>query len=233
MLNLQKSDSDTLLATITACVKNGESLLDESYDLEFRKPSATRYFIVMIAQEEFAKAFILYIIREGVTTLSASIQRAIKDHACKQLVGLIIDYMIMHWEEVAQMEAAVRLDHQLGDRLPHEVTSAIELLRYEKIGRWEGIRWVWPEGPGHHHSARQIANGRKDGHKQDALYVRIAHDGRIASTPEVITDDETQDEFARAWRYQRFMKSLLDGDQQIYRYDKAMTVLRQVFSHQA
>ena len=129
------------------------------------------------------------------------------------------------------MKAAVRLDHELGDRLPHDVGSAIELLRYEKIGRWEGVRWVWSEGPGHHPSARQIADGKRDGHKQDALYVRIARDGRIASTPEVITEDETQDEFARAGRYHGFMKSLMQGDQQTDRYDKAMTVLRRVFSH--
>ncbi len=219
-------------ATIAACMRNGERLLDESYDLEFRKPSATRYFIVMIAQEEFAKAFILYLIYERVTALTAPIQRAIRDHACKQLVGLILDYMIMHWEEVAEMEAAVRLDHELGDRLPHEVGSAIDLLRYEKIGRWEGIRWAWSEDPGHHRAARRIADGKKDCHKQDALYVRIARDGRIASTPESISDEETQDELARARRYHGFMKSLLDGDPQIYRYDKAMAVLRRVFAHQ-
>lgn len=46
--------------------------------------------------------------------------------------GVILDYMIMHWEEVPEMRAAVRRDHELGDRLHHEVGSAMELLRYEK-----------------------------------------------------------------------------------------------------
>jgi len=110
-------------------------------------------------------------------------------------------------------------------------------LRYEKIARFEGIRWEWPADPLHHRSARRIADGKKDGRKQDALYVRIARDGRTASTPDTITDEETREELARAGRYHRFMKSLLDGDKQIYwydkdRYDKAMSVLKRVFAHQ-
>jgi hypothetical protein len=134
MTNVQQAGGDVLLAAIGACVKNGQRLLDESYDMEFREPPSSRYFLVMIAQEELAKAFILFIIREGVTALTPAVLRAINDHACKQLVGVILDYMIMHWEEVAEMQAAVRRDHDLGDRLPHEVGSAMELLRYEKIG---------------------------------------------------------------------------------------------------
>jgi len=230
MSHVQQPGSETLLATIWACVKNGERLLDESYDLEFRKPTASRYFLVMIAQEEFAKAFILYIVREEVTTLTASVLRAINDHACKQLAGVVLDYMIMHWEEIAEMEAAVRTDHDLGDHLPHDVGSAMELLRYEKIGRWEGHRWVWAEDPDYDRSAQRIADGTKDRHKQDALYVRVGRDGRVSSTPGTITEAETQDEFARAGRYHRFMESLLCGDAQIYRYDKAMAVLKQLFA---
>jgi AbiV family abortive infection protein len=230
MANLQQPGSDSLLATIRVCVKNGERLLDESYNLEFKKPPASRYFFVMIAQEEFAKAFILYIVREGVTTLTAPVLRAINDHACKQLVGVILDYMIMHWEEIAEMEDAVRRDHDLGECLPHDVGSAMDLLRHEKIRRWEDDRWVWAEDPDYDRSARRIAEGKKDRHKQNALYVRVGRDGRVSSTPDIITEDETQEEFARAGRYHRFMESLLRGDGQSYRYDKAMAVLKQLFS---
>lgn len=232
MVSVEQADGDVLLTAIGACVKNGQRLFDESYDLEFRDPPSSRYFLVMIAQEEFAKAFILFIVREGVTALTPAVLRAINDHACKQLVGVILDYMIMHWEEVPEMRAAVRRDHELGDRLPHEVGSAMELLRYEKIGRWENNRWVWSENPDYDHSARRIAAGKRDSHKQDALYVRIGRDGRAASTPDIITEQETQDELARAARYHRFLESLLRGEEQIYRYDKAMNALKQLFAQQ-
>jgi hypothetical protein len=60
MGKLQEPCPDALLRTIHACIENGERLLEETFDLEFRKPPSSRYFLVMIAQEEFAKAFILY-----------------------------------------------------------------------------------------------------------------------------------------------------------------------------
>jgi len=158
MVSVEQADGDVLLTAIGACVKNGQRLFEESYDLEFREPPSSRYFLVMIAQEEFANAFILFIVREGVTALTPAVLRAINDHACKQLVGVILDYMIMHWEEVPEMRVAVRRDHELGDRLPHEVGSAMELLRYEKIGRWENNRWVC-----HPHAAPKVRGAAKQG----------------------------------------------------------------------
>jgi AbiV family abortive infection protein len=237
MANPQSSNGEALLRTIQACVRNGERLLDDGHCLEFQKSPASRYFLVMIAQEEFAKAFILYIVLERVTDLTAPVLRAINDHACKQLVGVILDYIIFHWEEVAEMEAAVRTDSDLGACVPHVVGSAMDLLRHEKIRRWEDKRWDWAEDPGYDRSAQRIADGKKDRHKQDALYVRVGRDGRVNSTPDIITEDETREEFARAGRYQRFMESLLCGDgQQLYHYDKdrynkAMAVLKQLFAH--
>jgi hypothetical protein len=56
---------DVLLKAIQACVENGEKLLDESYHLEFERPPSSQFFLVMIAQEEFAKAFMLHLVREG------------------------------------------------------------------------------------------------------------------------------------------------------------------------
>ena len=48
-----KRPSDRLLtASAEKCFANGTRLLDETYDLEFRDVSATRFYIAMIAQEE-------------------------------------------------------------------------------------------------------------------------------------------------------------------------------------
>src|SRR6267142_2513994 len=191
---VQRPSANILLTTIQACIKNGERLLGESYNLEFEIPPSTQYFLVMTTQEEFAKAFILYLVKETVVPFSAHVLRAINDHACKQLVGIIMDYMIMHWDDIEQCNAMISKDYELGDDLPADVGSAMELLRYEKIGRWEAKNWFWGEDPNYDTSALRIAKGKKDCHKQDALYVRIGHDGRACSTPQTITEGETRGE---------------------------------------
>lgn len=220
----------TILETIRACLDNGQRLLDESYDLEFRTPSSTRYFLAMIAQEEMAKAFMLFLIKEEVFPFTSPIRRAINDHICKQLVGMIMDYMIMHWDDISELDAMIERDFDLGHRMPDDIGSAMELLRYEKIGRWESNRWVWDQDPNYDKSALSIAEGKKDRRKQDSLYVRIARDGRVSSTPHVITEAETGEAIEHAGRYKRFVESLLQGDASSHRYDKAMAALKALFS---
>lgn len=232
MAKSQKASPSALLKTIQACVENGERLLTETYDLEFRKPPSSRFFLIMIAQEEFAKAFILFLVKEGIVLLSPPVLRAINDHACKQLVGMIMDYMIMHWDDIEELKVAISSDYDLGDRLPNEVGSAMELLRYEKIGRWESNNWVWAEDPKYDTSALRIAEGNKDRRKQDALYVRIGRNGRVCSTPQTISEDETRNEFERARRYRSFVDSILDGKASSHRYDKAMAALKILFEGQ-
>ena len=232
MAKIHPPSQIALLETIQACVKNGERLLEETYDLEFREPPSSRFFLVMIAQEEFAKAFILFLVKEDILLLNTPVLRAINDHACKQLVGMIIDYMIMHWDDVEELKVAIRNDYDLGDRLPNDVGSAMNLLRYEKIGRWESNTWVWAEDPKYDTSALRIAEGKKDRRKQDALYVRVGRDGRVCSTPQTISEDETSNELERDLRYKSFIYSMLDGKASSYRYDKAMAALKILFAGQ-
>ena len=221
--------TEDLLTAIDACLENGQRLLDETYDLEFRDPSATRLFLIMIAQEEFAKAFILFLAKEGIAHLNPAVLRAIKDHTCKQLVGMIMDYIIMHWDEVEEMEELVRRDCELGERLPNDVGSAMDILRYEKIGRWENCNWVWAEDPQYDRTALRISKGHKDRRKQDALYVRVDRNGRVCSTPKLIHEEEVQAELARAGRFKMLLASMVDGTADSARYDKAMSALRMLF----
>ena len=213
-------------------MENGKRLLEDASDLEFRDPPSSRFFLIMIAQEEFAKAFILHLVKENAIPFTSPVLRAINNHACKHLVGMIMDYMIMHWDEVDELQAMIRKDVELGDNLPDDVASAMELLRYEKIGRWESNNWGWIDDPNYDASALQISKGKKDRHKQDALYVRIGRDGRVSSTPQTISEEETRDEWARADRYKIFVNSMIEGQQGSYRYDRAMAALRLLFGDQ-
>ena len=233
MATHQQPEPHAIVDAINACLLNGERLLEETYDLEFRNPPATRLYLIMTAQEEFAKGFILYLVREQVIPFTPLILRAMNDHTCKQLVGMIMDYVIMHWEDMQELEAAIRSDLEMGDdRFPEDVLSAMELLRYEKIGKWKSKNWEWVEDPNYDKSALQIAEGKKDRRKQDTLYVRIGGDGRVASTPFTVTNDsEVRDEFERAGRYNSLVASLLDDNERPQRYDKVMAALKLLFAN--
>ncbi|HXY98552.1 MAG TPA: AbiV family abortive infection protein [Stellaceae bacterium] len=205
--------------TIQACIDNAERLYTETYDLEFRKPCATRYFLLIIAQEEAAKAFLLYLIKEDVVPLTSAVRRAINDHACKHLVGMIMDYMIMHWETIEELRELIRIDLGLGNNLPNDVGSALEILRYEKIGRWAANNRVWTEDPAYDRAATKLAEGKRDRRKQDALYVRIGSDGQIASTPTEITEAEVAIELQRTRRYVTFADALTTTEKR-YGFDR-------------
>jgi hypothetical protein len=96
------------------------------------------------------------------------------------------------------------------------------LLRYEKIGRWEANNWVWAEDPKYDTSALRIAEGKKDRRRQDALYVRIGRDGKVCSTPQTISEDESRDEFERARRFGDFVDSVLGEQASWHRYDSVL-----------
>jgi AbiV family abortive infection protein len=237
---MNPSDSqspDKLDRAIQASIDNAERLHTETYDLEFRTPCATRYFLLIIAQEEAAKAFLLYLVKEGVVPLTAAVRRAINDHACKHLVGMIMDYMIMHWETTEELTELIRIDLDLGNNLPNDVGSALEILRYEKIGRWTANNWVWAEDPAYDREAMKLAEGKRDRRKQDALYVRIGSDGQVASTPSVITEGEVATELERTRRYIKFAEALATTEERYGfdkdRFAKVMAALKLLFGPRA
>ncbi len=227
---VSKKPSDSkLLLTIKACIANGSRLVAETYDLEFRNPTSTRFYLSMIAQEEFAKAFLLHLVRAGILPFNRLIFRAMNDHACKQLVGMLMDYVIMHWEEMDELEAMIDRDIALGDRFPPEISSALNIFRHEKIGRWESRGWEWEVPQQYDPVALKVADGKKDKHKQDSLYVRVNGDGSIGSTPDLISEAETGEEFERARRYQYFISKMMESEPQSSRYMKTMDALKFLF----
>jgi AbiV family abortive infection protein len=232
-MHAHSQSRDKFSKSIRATIDNALRLREETYDLEFRNPCATRYFLLIIAQEEAAKAFLLYLISEGLVPLTSAVRRAINDHACKHLVGMIMDYMIMHWEDVEELKAIISRDIELGDQLPSDVGSALEILRYEKIGRWTADDWSWAEDPGYDREALRLAEGRRDHRKQDALYIRVGKTGELASTPATITASEVEAELERTSRYIYFAEALTTTEEKHAfnkdRFAKIMTVLKLLF----
>lgn len=215
--------------TIAECIINGSRLSDESFDLEFRDPPRLQLYVLLIAQEEFAKAFILLLVRDGIIPFSRPLLRAINDHACKQLASLIMDYVAMRWETIEEAKAMVESDAELGDRLPPDIESAVLLLRFEKVGRWESSAWVWNEQPTYHTNAKRIADGKADRRKQDALYVRVGGDGRVCPSAPV-TEMEVNVEKDRLRDFQSLVTSMMNMSADSSRYAKAMSFIRKMFA---
>lgn len=144
-----------------------------------------------------------------------------------------MEYMIKHWEEIDELKAMIVRDFELGNRLPNDVGSALEILRYEKIGRWTANNWVWADDPAYDREALKVADGKRDRRKQDALYVRIGSTGQLASTPDVITDTEVSAELERTGRYLNFAEALVSTEKQHAfdndRFAKVMAALKLLF----
>ncbi len=124
-------------------------------------------------------------------------------------------------------------DAELGDLLPDDVGSALEILAYEKIGRWTRNNWVRAENPNYNAAAKKIAKGRQDRCKQDALYVRIGANGRLVSTPYKFKEEDIERELERGRSYDRFVQSAVGMIESRmfseWRYDKIMKALTTIF----
>ena len=220
-----------LATAIRACVENGERLLDDAHMLEFQTPPASKLALSLIAQEEFAKAFLLFLVREEVVPWNLNILRALSDHACKQLVGMIIEYVQPHWETMEELEAFIGREVQLGDRFPPEIASALNILRFEKIGRWESRNWAWGEPPQYDPTAAHVAEGRRDRIKQDALYVRLSGELHLVSTPLGTPSEQADVEFSRAGRFGGFARGLITDEPDLgFNYRKVRGAFQLLFA---
>jgi hypothetical protein len=203
-------------------------LLDAEY-LEYGEPPTTSHFLAQIALEEFAKAFLLALVVRGVIPWDRRLLRAARDHSCKQLLCVVMDYLSPDTEEFLERCNALVLHHELRE-VPAKIIDAITILRHEMIGRWVNSTWVWAEDPNFDKEMLAIAKGKQDRAKQDTLYVRLARDGGIASVPDRITFKGVRLERARASRVASLAEAVLAG--QLYPaldYGKVEETFRALF----
>jgi hypothetical protein len=129
------------------------------------------------------------------------------------------------WARIEELSRKLNLHFEL----PASVADAIFILRYEKIGRWVSKQWFWAEEPTYDPLAQSLADGKLDREKQDALYVRLGRDGRIAKTPEVKYEDaKAAMELGKGMRW--FVKhSIEKGNGSGRDYDKIESVFKSAF----
>lgn len=195
--------------TIEACLKNSERLLTDAQMLELSEPPSTAFALVIIAQEELAKAFILALVYNNLIQFNEFIWRAARDHKCKHLLLMVMDFLNPDWDEFMARNDAWYTDIAEGI-LPRQVADALNILRHDKIGKWESRNWFWIEPPNYGTEAKKVADGYVDKWKQDQLYIKIGKDGTTASR-RVVTHKQFEDAMERATRLSFVVKDMLEN----------------------
>jgi AbiV family abortive infection protein len=210
------------------CCTNAKRLLSDAQMVEFEKPKATHYFLSVIAQEEAAKAFLLYLVSIEAIPWSRFLLRATRDHHCKQLVGIILDYLAPDFDKWMREMELFKTQRKLPS-FPKTVADALNILYHEKIRRWENDCWFWEEDPEYDKFARDVADGKRERAKQQGLYVNLGRNGQIASLPTQVTNEQADEEFERAERYQRCVRGLVDGSHKPFDFETIAGYFKGIF----
>ena len=203
MNTLSEAQKSHILQAIHTCVENGQRLQQDA-ELLSMDQSVTEIALCILAQEEFAKAFILQLIFEGNIPWSAKVRESLHDHKHKQLVGLIMEWLSPSDDELSARWMAAGSG---TSALPMHIAGATKLY-VEKIS---------PQG---HISCplaindpvvKSIAGGDRDKIKQDAFYVRLSEEGKVISTPSQFTREKIKSERDRTKRLGDLVRPLRDG----------------------
>jgi len=175
---------------IEACIENGKRLLEDSEHLLDFERFPTAKALAVLAQEEFAKAYIIQFVQEGAIPWCDEILRATRDHHCKQLMGILMEYLFTPWDADNLLDREERIKEKSPDfLLPGKVADALNIFCHEKIAGWKSSQWCWAEDPDYDVAAKKVWKGEIEKTKQNALYVSIGKDGSVANTPHSNIDD--------------------------------------------
>ena len=97
------NSTEKLDEAIDACIENGRRLLEDSEYLNEYDRFPTAKALAILAQEEFAKAYIIKLVQEGALPWCDEILRATRDHHCKQLMSILMEYLFTPWEDAESM----------------------------------------------------------------------------------------------------------------------------------
>ena len=225
MVKLVQPRHDDLNKSIHHCLKNGERLLDDVDQLEFNDPAAaTRLMLAMIAQEEFCKAFLLWLVKEEIVPWDTDLMRAMNSHASKHLVAIVLEYLDPQWDTLDELQEIIRKEFELDGAFPPAVRSALNILYFEKMRR------DYPDDDDDNDpQVREIASGSRDKTKQEAVYVNVDRSGRAKTLPSEIAPEAAKREYDAAYRFHSFVRRLLEGEspnsEQFRKLREAMTIV--------
>src|SRR5579863_4969588 len=102
---MQSPKAETLSKSITASIKNGKKLLEDAKLLFDCERFPTAFALSVLAQEEFAKAFLLQLVADGALPWLPQVQRSMVRHECKHLLALVMEWIgPLDWTEVMEQD---------------------------------------------------------------------------------------------------------------------------------
>ena len=160
----------------------GRRLLEDAECLFENERSPSANALAILAQEEFAKAFILKLVREGTIPLSEEVLRATRDHCCKHLMAIVMEYLFVEWDSLVE-HMKNYFQQPYPPKIPDKIADALDIFCHEKIRRWKSNNWVWANDPAYDKEVENIAKGSIDRLKQNSIYVSITKTGTVANCP--------------------------------------------------
>lgn len=199
-----------LSPAIRASFENGTRLLEDAQYLLEYGCFPTAYALSILAQEEFAKTFLLFLVQDGAVPWNSNVHHALRDHTCKQLVGTIMDYLDAEWEKYLE---TLKITGKV--EFPSHIADALNILSHEKMPKGSK-EYVTPWRGNDEYScdkqARAVADGKIDKQKQRAFYVGVGKTGLVNSTPLKVTKNDATIEYEKTKRlkgiFNRFGKNI-------------------------
>jgi len=220
--------AESLSKSVTTVIENGRALLDDAKLLFDWDRFSTAFSLSVLAQEEFAKAFLLQLIEDEALPWRPEVRRAIANHLCKHVLALVMEWLpAQDWENLVEQARSRDAHHKLRmewlqrriDRykqgmlpdpvdpepiepdvsFPSDVVAALNIFRHEQIEKLRFAR-PWKDEGWATGGARRIADGWLDRRKQSAFYVDITKTGEVGLHPGLITREDASEAIGRAER---------------------------------
>jgi AbiV family abortive infection protein len=174
--------AENLVASARICFVNASEMLDDAKMLVSNQRFCRGYAISILAQEEFAKAFILCSCALQ-PRWDAEVWKALRDHAPKQAVLEVME-RYANW-----------FTQRNSFALQHNATALIPKPVPRMPAAAELASWLSEV------KASVIKQRTIDRSKQEAFYVGIGRDGKVSSTPSC-TGDQAAAQLQKAANFQ-------------------------------
>jgi AbiV family abortive infection protein len=195
-------------ASIDACLANAERLMDDALQLEFQERGGARLAICLFAQEECAKAFLLYMVREELVPWDSDLLRVIRNHTCKHLVAIVMEYIDPEWNTLDELDAIIKAELDCEGAFPPRVADALNILYHQKISR----DYFPLDDNDCESDVVEVASGKRDRVKQDAVYIDVDKSCRVKNAPMGVTKEDADIEYERARRYALIVTGIIGPD---------------------
>ena len=223
-----KTQKDQFINSSILCLSNANRLISNAELLDCDIDTIpTSYALAFLAQEETAKAFLLYLIYSDALPWNQYIRKSLKDHTCKQLWFIVLDAIN---PDNNKFLAKIKEPNSFGiGAFMAKVGDMLNWYRYAKINTWEQGYCNWDENP-FDEDVKEIVKGKWDKRKQDALYVKIGKKGEVLSVPTSVKRRDASRAIETAKRFSSFVSNLIENNT-VKKDDVCLTWLKQVLKY--